>query len=108
MAKDLTAALQALTEAAQGQTSRVDKTLPAAPNATAIPARSGTGGPPKAKGAGIASPLVETDYADRTWHPEAEYVSSDGLLVIAFRPVKTIDFKDAAESPLTIEFKAPG
>lgn len=108
MARDLTAALQLLTEQAQGQTSRTDKTLPAAKSATAIPQRAGTGGPPKAKGSGIASPLVETDYADRTFHAAAQYSSTDGIFVIELLPVKTIDFKDALEAPLTIEFKARG
>lgn len=107
MAKDLTQALQLLTEQAQGQTSRVEKTLPAGKSATEIPQRAGTGGPPRARGAGIASPLIETDYADRTWHDDVSVVSSDGLFSIVVRPVKTIDFKDAVESPLTIEFKPP-
>jgi hypothetical protein len=106
MAKDLTEALRRLTEQAQGQTSRVDKTLPASPTATAIPARAGTGGPPQFKGSGIASPLVETAYSERTFHAATQYASTDGIFVIELLPVKTINFKDALESPVTIEFKA--
>jgi hypothetical protein len=106
MAKDLTEALRRLTEQAQGQTSRVDKTLPASPTATAIPPRAGTGGPPRAK-SGIASPLVETSYASRTWHDSVSVTSSDGIFVILVKPVKTIDFKDPLQSDVQIEFKAP-
>ena len=61
MSKDLTAALDALTREAAGQTSRVDKALPAAAAAQPIPARSGTG-KPAAASVWVASdkPLVET------------------------------------------------
>lgn len=108
MAKDLTAALQAMTEQAQGQTSRKDKTLPAVKDATAIPDRSGSSGLVKSgEGTGIANPLVETDYAERVFHPEKTLQSTDGILVIKIKPVSQIKFKDAANQPLTIEFKAP-
>jgi hypothetical protein len=107
MAKDLTAALHALTEQAQGQTSRVDKALPEAMAASAIPARSGAAGPKSAAGSGIASPLVETDYAERTFHPERNLRTTDGLFVLKIKPVKAVRFKDANQAPLTIEFKAP-
>lgn len=106
MAKDLTAALQALTEAAQGQTSRVDKTLPEVVPASSIPSRTGSARP-RAATAGIASPLVESDYAERTFHAERNLLSTDGLFLLKIKPVKAVKLKDANQAPVTIEFKAP-
>lgn len=109
MAKDLTKALQDLTEQAQGQTSRVDKALPATREAPAIPARSGASGRIAygGSGGGIASPLVETSYAARTWHANTSVLSSDGLFSLVIKPVKTINFQDANHNDVQIEFKAP-
>mgnify|MGYP001614553151 CR=1 FL=1 len=50
MARDLTAALHALTIEAQGQTTRQDKALPEAPPATPIQARTGGSGPVRSTG----------------------------------------------------------
>lgn len=108
MAKDLTEALHQLTVAAAGQTSREDKTLPTARVAPAIPVRSGASGPiTSASGGAIASPLVEQDYAERTFHAETNIMSTDGLIVLKIKPVKAIKFKDLNLEPVTIEFKAP-
>lgn len=110
MAKDLTAALHALTEQANGKTSRQNRTLPSAKPATDIPARSGSSGLIKGADTGtgsIASPLVETAYVDRTFHAETNILSTDGLIVLKVTPVKTIAFKDANDRDVTIEFKAP-
>lgn len=108
MATDLTAALQALTEQAVGQTSRRDKRLPASKSMPAISARSGASGPLGADGAvGIASPLVETDFAARTYHAERNILSTDGLFVLKIKPVKSIAFEDANQSPVVLEFKGP-
>lgn len=74
MAKDLTEALQSLTERASGQTSRVDKALPARPNPPAIPARTGSAGPVYASGTGQVFAL----------DGEKTYTSSDGLFTIVF------------------------
>jgi hypothetical protein len=108
MAKDLTAALHALTQQAQGQTSRQDKMLPSAKDATTIPERSGASGLIQSPGSGgaIVSPLTETLYTERTFHDVRQYKSTDGIFVIELRPVKSINFKDAADIPLVIEFKA--
>lgn len=75
MAKDLTAALQALTEQAQGQTSRVNKTLPAAKDATAIPERTGSSGP-----------IYSTAASGNTLElkDEKTIITSDGLFTIYF------------------------
>ncbi len=109
MSKDLTAALDALTREAAGQTSRVDKSLPAAPVAPAIPARSGTGKPaPVASGTGaIASPLTETAFADRTWWASRNKTSTDGLFTLAHTPLKSIKFADANTAEVVINFADP-
>ena len=107
MAKDLTAALHALTEQARGQTSRDDRSLPSAAPVSAIPARSATALPEAGRSGGIASPLVETDYADRTFHGDTTITSSDGLFALKIKPVKSIKFKDSLNHDVVIEFKAP-
>jgi len=74
MAKDLTAALQALTEQAAGQTSRSDRTLPAARVPSAIPARTGASGPISAVNNGDSFALKG----------EKTIASSDGLFTLYF------------------------
>lgn len=105
MAKDLTASLQALTEAAQGQTSRVDKSLPEPKVVSAIPSRTGSSGPIAGTGAGgIASPLTEEDYTLRTFHPEQDVKDSSGVLVFKIQPIKSMRFKDATNSLVDVNF----
>ena len=100
MAKDHTEALRALTEQSGEQTSRRDKTLPPPRDAVQIPPRSGSSGPitSPASGGGIASPLTETDYVDRTWHPERTITSTDGVWALKIKPLKSIKFKDAVDA----------
>ena len=74
MAKDHTEALHALTEAATGQTSRVDKTLPGPRVPPAIPARTGASGPISAAASGDSWELK----GEKTWE------TSDGLFSIYF------------------------
>lgn len=107
MAKDLTAALQAMTEDAAGQTSRVDKTLPAVKTATSIPARTGSSGPKSTGGGSIASPLTETAYASRTYHSPMTITSTDGLLTWEVDPIKQVFFTDATGNAVEIEYAAP-
>lgn len=108
MSKDLTEALRALTER-PGGTSRVDKALEPRAELPLIPARSGSSRPiAGATSGGIASPLVETAYSDRTWHSSSLVVASSDLLYhIELQPVKTIKFKDANSQEVVLEFKAP-
>ncbi len=80
MAKDLTAALQALTEQAAGQTSRTDRSLPVARVPSEIPARSGASGPVVAPPSGSAM----TPGAEQT------ITSSDGLFSFHFPAVLTM------------------
>ena len=107
MAKDLTSALHELTEQARGQTSRTDAALPAGKPVSAIPARSGTALPPSASTAGIASPLTETDYADRTFYTERNLQSTDGIFTLKVKPVHTITFNDANGSVVVMDYKEP-
>jgi len=103
--KDLTEALRALMESGQA----------AAPDAPPAMKTRGAAGVSRASAllggtdstSGIASPLVETAYADRTFHANTTITSSDGLFTLIIKPVKTIKFKDAASRDVTIEFKAP-
>ena len=108
MAKDLTAAWAALSEGV-GATSRQDTRLPAAPALPAIPGRSGSAGPNAASGSGggIASPLVETAYASRTWHAERTVTSPDGLFSLRVKYIASINFLDANNNPVQIQYKAP-
>ena len=106
MAKDLTQALAAASEAAQ--TSREDKRLPESRELPPIPARSGTGSPlATGSGGGIASPLTETAYSARLFHPEVTLISTDGFLSFKIKPVKEITFTDANAAVVKIIFKEP-
>lgn len=106
MAKDLTAALQALTEQAQGQTTRQDKALPAVKTATEIPARAGASGliTNPGVGGGIASPLTEGDFANREFHASG-WKSTDGLITLP--AIKKVIMTDAVGSVVVFNFAAP-
>lgn len=106
MAKDLTAALQAMTEDGAGQTSRVDKSLPAVKTATSIPERTGSA-LPKKTGGGIASPLVETAFTDRHYWPVVSITSTDGLLTWEVDPIKKVFFNDALGNGVEIDYAQP-
>ena len=103
--KDLSEALRALTERGQS----ADGAGPAAMKARGAAGISRVGAllGGTDSTSGIASPLVETAYADRTFHANTTITSSDGLFTLIIKPVKTIKFKDAASRDVTIEFKAP-
>lgn len=115
MAKDLTAALHALTEQANGQDSRQDASLPAPLAVPSIPARKGSGTPKTSTsssgsgGVGYVSPLVETAYTDRTWHAARTVTSSDGIFSFRVRDLASIKFEDSAvptKATLTMQYKA--
>ncbi len=75
MAKDLTEALAALTEAASGKTSRVDKSLPEPRIPPAILARTGA-----------SKPVAAAAAAGDSWTLKGEntIITSDGLFSIYF------------------------
>lgn len=102
--KDLTEALHKLTMEAQGQPSAIPamKDRGAAPEVKASALLSGG-----AASGGIASPLVETAYTNRTFHSTVNITSTDGLFTLKIKPVKEIKFLDSNQRPVTIEFKAP-
>jgi hypothetical protein len=104
MSKDLTEALRVLTEQASGgaQPPAAMSDRGAASRATGSALLGG--GSAKT---GIASPLVEVAYAQRTFHAAQTITSTDGLLSLKIKPVKSINFVDASNSPVTIEFKSP-
>ncbi len=105
MAKDLTAALQALTDQAQGQATRQDKALPAVKSATAIPARTGSSGLlTSAATGGIASPLTEKDFSAREFHAGG-WLSTDGLFKLP--AIKKVVMKDAVGSEIVFVYAAP-
>lgn len=58
-------------------------------------------------GGGVASPLVEVAYSGRTYHPESTITSTDGIFSFSVKRIKTIDFKDANNSNVQLELKAP-
>ncbi len=103
-AKDLTEALDKLIKAGSVAPAEVPamKTRGAAPEvkASALIGGSSVSG-------GIASPLVETAYADRTFHSTVNITSTDGLFTLKIKPVKEITFLDSNLRPVTIEFKSP-
>lgn len=74
MAKNLTEALAALTEAASGKTSRVHKSLPGPLIPPRIPARTGA-----------SKPIAAAAVGD-SWKPKGEktLITSDGLFSIYF------------------------
>lgn len=105
MAKDLAEALRALTEGASGQTSRVDKTLPAPRVPSAIPERTGVSGPLATPGAGgIASPLTETAFADREFYATG-WKTTDGLFTLP--AIKKLKMLDANSQEVVFIFKSP-
>lgn len=108
MAKDLTAALAALSEQAAGSTTRADKSLPAATPVTAIPARSGSAKPGSSGGTGsIASPLTEVSYASRQKYAERAFTSTDGIIVFKIAPWKQLSFTDANLNPVATNYAEP-
>lgn len=59
-------------------------------------------------GAGISSPLTETDTADRTYYATVgELVSSDGLIIVELQALHTIDFSDARNREVQIILQDP-
>ncbi|MCY1299923.1 hypothetical protein D9M70_494710 [compost metagenome] len=58
-------------------------------------------------GGGIASPLTETAYADRTRWAEVTLSSSDGLLSFRIAPVKDVIQKDANDLEVKQVFANP-
>lgn len=105
MSKDLTDALRALMEG--NASTNVVPALKPRGAAPAVTSAAPLPGAAKGSGGGIASPLDETAYADRTWHAEKIVASTDGLFSLRIKPVASVKFKDAALADVVIQFKAP-
>lgn len=105
--KDLTEALRALTEGQQGSDAAGPAAMKTRGAAGVERGSALLGGPESGSASGIASPLVETAYSDRTFHTTINVASTDGLFTLKIKPVKKIKFKDAAGRDVLIEYKAP-
>jgi len=56
-------------------------------------------------GPGIASPLTETAYADRTWHAAVHTLTStDGLFTIEYSCLESLTMTDANNSQVVLQF----
>jgi hypothetical protein len=82
--------------------------LPGASDPAPILARTGLGSSARAAasgGQGIASPLTETAYGDRTWHTAVHTLTStDGLFTIEFSCLESLTMTDANNSQVVLQF----
>ncbi len=62
--------------------------------------------PPSGSG-NIASPLTETDYADREFFGDHTMTTTDGVFTFVWNPIKTTKFLDANDKAVVIEYKEP-
>ena len=99
----------AFEDATYGRTTRVEKKLPPATPAPSIPARTGASGPistpSSGTGGGVASPLTEFAYAERTFWAQRTTTTPDGLFTLAWSPLKSIRFLDANSAEVVLNFK---
>jgi len=109
VAKDLTAALAALSEGA-GYTTRRDAVLSDPPALPAIPARTGSALPTSGisgAGGGIASPLTETAFTDRLFYTQTILTTTDGFMSLVIQPVQKMRFTDANSAVVEIIYQQP-
>ncbi|MDF3932154.1 hypothetical protein [Pseudomonas citronellolis] len=64
------------------------------------PAATGTGG-------GIASPLTEASYLERTYWPDKVITSTDGLFSFKIKPIRAIRQLDANNAEVIQQFAEP-
>lgn len=100
--KDLTEALRALTE--QGKPEDIGPAAMKTRGAAGISRASALLGGDNNSTSAIASPLTETGYLMRTFYAERSIRSSDGLWAMKIKPVKSIQFTDARQDPVQINF----
>lgn len=96
-----------------GKATPPGKTLSKRPDAAAIPVIAGSA-KPKISGSasaglnsGIAAPLTEPDYTDRTYHDLVTYSSTDGLFTMRVSPLASITMQDALDREVTLVFDEP-
>ena len=77
--------------------------------ATTDPAamRKKTGLAPMDRASGIASPLTETLYTDRNYHPEVVLTTTDGIFSMRYKPIKDMKFQDGEDNEVVFVFKEP-
>ena len=97
---------------ALAENNRLERTLPELPVRGKQPAKRGsavwTGGAPSSGGGGgIASPLTETSFSDRTYYDNKYIFSGDFLMGLEIRAVKDIVMKDANQASVVLTFKEP-
>ena len=97
---------------ALAENNRLERTLPVLPVRGKQPAKRGsavwTGGAPSSGGGGgIASPLTEPSFAARTYHASSVVLSSDFLMAMEVKPVKSIAMKDAGNFNVIMNYAAP-
>lgn len=63
--------------------------------------------PKGVQGGGIASPLTETDYAQREFHPSLYLQSADGIFVWEIKPPAKIVMTDANDAQVDQIFAVP-
>lgn len=80
------------------------KLLGAARPATPIAA---TRGRVSLAGSEATGKTVETNYADRAYHPVTRVTSSDGLFELDWMPLKRIKFTSPDGAEMVLEFAAP-
>lgn len=102
MSKDLTEALRAIME---GNGTEKPEPMPARGNVSKVKSSAALYKTGKDNSGGVASPLTETAYADRTFHPEYEIYSSDGLFTLKIKPVASMKFTDANSETVVINFQ---
>lgn len=89
---------------------RQRRSLRPVPAVGALPVARGRGNytpPPPAVGGGIASPLTETDYALREFHPSRYLQSADGIFVWEIKPPSKIVMSDANGATVEQVFAVP-
>lgn len=97
---------------ALAENNRLERTLPVLPVRGNQPAKRGSalwqgGAPASSGGGGIASPLTETSFSDRTYYDNKYIFSGDFLMGLEIRAVKEIVMKDANQASVVLTFKEP-
>ncbi|QEY73217.1 hypothetical protein [Pseudomonas denitrificans (nom. rej.)] len=59
------------------------------------------------KGGGVASPLIEASYLERTYWPEKVITSTDGVFSFKVKPIKQIRQLDANDAEVIQQFAQP-
>jgi hypothetical protein len=63
------------------------------------PTQSGVGG--------IASPLTETDFSKREYHPEQIVMTTDGMITESRKRIKKVVMVDALRAGVVFQYAAP-